>query len=111
MNRDEIAKRVGQAIKNNRTRLGLTLNAYSNLTGAKPSTIGSWERGERLIPIDELIHLADRVGETPTALLAEVFTQFEVDRPAVVRVDFDGNHVTVLGQVIGSSIKSASDPV
>lgn len=107
MDRNEIAEHIGGVIRDTRRRLGMSLNDYSDLIGSKPTTIGSWERGERLIPLDELINLAAKSGATPLELLATAFAVFEDEAVLTfVRVEWRGGGVTVLGQLVKATIDS-----
>ncbi len=50
----EIAKIIGQRIRNNRTKLGLSQENLAELSGCHPTYIGQLERGEKNATIESI---------------------------------------------------------
>jgi len=66
----EIAKIVGQRIRNNRTRLGLNQETLAELSGCHPTYIGQLERGEKNATI-ESIEKISKALDVPLSKLFE----------------------------------------
>jgi len=66
----EIAKIVGQRIRNNRTRLGFNQETLAELSGCHPTYIGQLERGEKNATI-ESIEKISKALDVPLSKLFE----------------------------------------
>ena len=66
----EIAKAVGQRIRNYRTKAGLSQEKLAELSGCHPTYIGQLERGEKNATIESIDKIA-------TALTVPMSTLFE----------------------------------
>lgn len=84
---DTLAKEVGAALRRAREGRGLTLrDVMSASSGAlNPSTLASYERATRTVPIERFYRIAILYGISPVRLLADVVRRVE-GRPAV-RID------------------------
>lgn len=60
---------LGQRIRDERTRLGLSQEDLAHRAGLHRTYVGSVERGERNISVGSLYTLADQLGATPALLL------------------------------------------
>lgn len=54
----DIAKIIGQRIRNNRTKLGLSQETLAELSGCHPTYIGQLERGEKNATIESIEKIA-----------------------------------------------------
>jgi transcriptional regulator with XRE-family HTH domain len=54
-------KMIGAAIRNHRTRSGLTQESLAELVDLNPKYIGEVERGEKIISIEALLRVAKAV--------------------------------------------------
>lgn len=66
----EIAKSVGQRIRNYRTKLGLSQEKLAELSGCHPTYIGQLERGEKNATLESVEKIADAL-EIPLSKLFE----------------------------------------
>jgi transcriptional regulator with XRE-family HTH domain len=84
---DTLAREVGAALRRAREGRGLTLrDVMSASSGAlNPSTLASYERATRTVPIERFYRIAILYGISPVRLLADVVRRVE-GRPAV-RID------------------------
>jgi len=62
-----IGKRLGQA----RQAAGLTMRGLAERLGWPHTTLGNYESGRRSLPVARLYEIADALGHTPAALLAD----------------------------------------
>lgn len=62
---------IGQAIRNERTRKGLSQEDLAFKCGLHRTYIGSVERGERNISIVNLVKIAEALGVTAKDLMGE----------------------------------------
>lgn len=58
---------IGARLRSMRTDAELSLNDVADQSGGyfKASCVGAYERGERVIPVDRLVELAEFYGRTP----------------------------------------------
>jgi len=82
-----LAREVGAALRRARQGRGLSLRDVTrDSSGAlKPSTLASYERAARTVPIERFYRIAILYGISPARLLADVVRRVE-GRPAV-RID------------------------
>lgn len=64
---------LGRAIRERRTKVGLSLAALSDLTNLSPFTVNSYELGRRLPSLETLDVVAVALGTTARDLLAGVY--------------------------------------
>ena len=67
----EIAKIIGQRIRNNRVKLGLNQESLAELSGCHPTYIGQLERGEKNATI-ESIEKISKALDVPLSKLFEM---------------------------------------
>jgi len=58
----EIAKQVGQRIRNYRVQLGLSQEKLAELSGVHPTYIGQVERGEKNATLESIEKIANALG-------------------------------------------------
>lgn len=66
----DIAKSVGQRIRNYRTKLGLSQEKLAELSGCHPTYIGQLERGEKNATLESIEKIAEAL-EIPLSKLFE----------------------------------------
>lgn len=62
---------LGERIREERTKLGLTQEKLAESTGISDSYMGQIERGERSLSLDTLVNLTNRLGVTVNYLLSD----------------------------------------
>jgi transcriptional regulator with XRE-family HTH domain len=84
---DTLAEEVGAALRRARMARGLSLRDATRMSAGeiKASTLASYERAERNVPIERLFRLASLYGISPVRMLADVLRRVE-GRPSV-RID------------------------
>lgn len=80
---ETLAQEVGAALRRARKARGYTLRDVAQLSSGvfKPSSLASYERGERAISVDRFVRLTALLDVSPARLLAEVSRRVE-GRPA-----------------------------
>lgn len=80
------AKEIGRVLRRAREARGLTLRQASNLSGGRfpPTSLASYERGERAISVERFCRLAAVYRIPPERLVAELMRAVEGRPPAVV---------------------------
>lgn len=71
MNTTEIQVSLGRSIRKRRTNLGISQEAFADTVGLHRTYIGSVERGERNISLQNLVRIATALGTTSSTLLEE----------------------------------------
>lgn len=81
---ETLGKELGAALRRARENRKLSLRDTARMSAGafKPSTVASWERAERAVPITTLFRLTSLYGVSPIRLLADVVRRVE-GRPAV----------------------------
>lgn len=69
---DEAKKKVGTNIRSQRTKLGLSQEALADSCGLHRTYIGSVERGERNLSLDNIVKVAHALRIPPGELLEGV---------------------------------------
>ena len=64
----EIAKTVGQRIRNYRTQLGYSQEKLAELSGCHPTYIGQLERGEKNATLESIEKISSALGVTLSRL-------------------------------------------
>ena len=64
----EIAKTVGQRIRNYRTQLGYSQEKIAELSGCHPTYIGQLERGEKNATLESIEKISNALGVTLSKL-------------------------------------------
>ena len=84
---DTLAEELGAALRRAREARGLTLREAARASSGafQPSTLASYERAERSVPIERFFQIAFLYDLSPVRLLADVVRRVE-GRPAV-RID------------------------
>jgi transcriptional regulator with XRE-family HTH domain len=84
---DSVTSEVGAALRRARISRRLTLReaAHAAPEEVKPTTLASYERGERAVSVDRLFRLSLRYGISPARLVADVLRRVEGRPP--VRID------------------------
>jgi len=70
MNTEDIQTSLGRAIRSKRHALGVSQEALADMVGIHRTYIGSVERGERNISLQNLFRIASVLGITVSKLLA-----------------------------------------
>jgi transcriptional regulator with XRE-family HTH domain len=70
-----IQEALGNCIRAKRTALGYSQESFSDKVGIHRTYIGSVERGERNISLQNLVRIADALGVALSALIAEAEAQ------------------------------------
>ena len=73
-NPSTIRKRFALNLRKTREQLGLSQEALADAAGLHRTYVGSVERGERNISIDNIGRLASALGVSPASLLEEAQT-------------------------------------
>lgn len=81
----EIAKIVGQRIRNNRTRLGLSQEKLAELSGCHPTYIGQLERGEKNATVESI----DKISMALDLPLSKLFEKLGGSKSDVKDVALD----------------------
>jgi len=83
-----LAKEIGAVLRMARKARGLALRNVSILSSGifKPSSLASYERGERALSVERFLFLADLYGIPPARLMAQISRQVEGRPPIVVDV-------------------------
>ena len=68
----DIAKAVGQRIRNYRTQKGLSQEKLAELSGCHPTYIGQLERGEKNAPLESIERLTAALGITLSKLFEKL---------------------------------------
>lgn len=68
----EIAKLVGQRIRNYRTRQGLSQEKLAELSGCHPTYIGQIERGEKNATLESIEKIADALNVSLSQLFEKL---------------------------------------
>ncbi|MHB0867738.1 MAG: helix-turn-helix domain-containing protein [Thermoleophilia bacterium] len=71
MKAGSIKKSFGLAIRERRLQMGVSQEAFAEIVGIHRTYIGSVERGERNISLDNIVRIAEALGITPSDLLAD----------------------------------------
>jgi hypothetical protein len=83
-----LAKEIGAVLRLARRARGLTLRDVSFLSSGifKPSSLASYERGERAISLERFLLLADLYSIRPARLMAQISRRVEGRPPIIVDV-------------------------
>ena len=68
----ELRRAFGQRVRARRTAQGLSQEALADLAGIHRTYVGSVERGERNISLDNIHALADALGVSPARLVDDI---------------------------------------
>ena len=84
---EDVPAEVGAALRRARTSRGLTLRdaARAGAGGLKPTTLASYERGERSLSVERFFRIAALYDISPARIVADVHRRIE--RRAPIRVD------------------------
>jgi transcriptional regulator with XRE-family HTH domain len=95
-----LAREIGAVLRLARRARGLTLRNVSSLSSGtfKPSSLASYERGERTLSVERFLLLADLYDIPPARLIAEISRRAEGRPPIVV----DVRTVDAIGGVEGA---------
>lgn len=66
---ETIQKKLGQKIREQRTAIGLSQEELADLSGLHRTYIGSIERGERNVSIQNIVLIARALSISPSTLL------------------------------------------
>jgi len=82
-----LSAQLGAALRQARTSQGLTLRDAARAASGeiKPTTLASYERGERRVSVDRLFRLTALYRVSPVRLIADVLRRIEGREP--IRVD------------------------
>ena len=71
MNPKQMQVRLGRVIRELRSRLGYSQESFADVVGLHRTYIGSVERGERNISLQNLVRIAKALGIPLSTLIAE----------------------------------------
>ncbi len=74
MNPLEMQVTLGQVVRAKRSQLGYSQEAFADRVGLHRTYIGSFERGERNLSLQNLVRIANALDLTLSSLLAEAET-------------------------------------
>jgi transcriptional regulator with XRE-family HTH domain len=85
---ESVTSEVGAALRRARISRGLTLReaAHDAPEELKPTTLASYERGERAVSVDRLFRLSLMYGISPARLIADVLRRVEGRSPVQIDV-------------------------
>lgn len=69
MKNELIAKKLGANVRRYRTSLGLSQEELADQCGLHRTYVGSVERGERNVSLENIVLLARALNESPSSLL------------------------------------------
>ena len=83
-----LAKQIGIVLRVARRARGLTLRSVSIMSSGtfKPSSLASYERGDRTLSVERFVLLADLYGIRPARLMAQISQRVEGRPPIVVGI-------------------------
>ena len=76
----DIAKAVGQRIRNYRTQKGLSQEKLAELSGCHPTYIGQLERGEKNATLESIERIANALGITLSKLFEKLGGQVDEEK-------------------------------
>lgn len=68
---------IGQRLRRVRHELGLSLNAAAEKASIPAVVIGSWERADRRVSVDQLYRLADGYGVPISSFLPDADAEYQ----------------------------------
>ena len=82
----EFSRALGARLRRARTDRELTLRDVAARCGGRmrPSSVGSYERGERALSLGRFVLLTKALGTSPEAVLRDTLTAIDPDRGSVV---------------------------
>lgn len=72
MNKTSHAATVGQTIRKLRESIGVSQEALAAVAGLHRTYVGSVERGERNVSLENIVRLAHALGVRPSTLLGDL---------------------------------------
>jgi transcriptional regulator with XRE-family HTH domain len=111
-----LAREIGAVLRLARRARGLTLRNVSSLSSGtfKPSSLASYERGERTLSVERFLLLADLYDIPSARLIAEISRRAEGRPPIVVDVRtahaIDGVEGAVLAEFVHEVIALRRQP-
>ena len=111
-----LAREIGDVLRLARRARGLTLRNVSSLSSGrfKPSSLASYERGERALSVEKFLLLADFYDIQPARLIAQISRRAEGRPPIVVDVQtahaIDGVEGAVLADFVHEVIALRRQP-
>ena len=114
---ETITTEVGAALRRARTSRGLTLRdaAQAGPEEVKPTTLASYERGERPVSVDRLFRLSFMYRISPARLVADVLRRVEGRPPVRIDVrrirDLGGAEAGILDGFIRNVLMLRDQPV
>ena len=84
-----VSTELGRALRRARLRRGMTLRQLEVASRGryKPSSIASYERGERRISVERLCHLASFLGVDPGRLVSEAVGMASISHQGTIALD------------------------
>ena len=73
----EIAKTVGQRIRNYRTQLGYSQEKLAELSGCHPTYIGQLERGEKNATLESVEKISSALGVTQQEQIYKILIEMD----------------------------------
>jgi len=85
---ESLSEEVGAALRRARASRGLTLREAARAASdeVKPTTLASYERGERTVSVDRLFRLSSLYRISPARLVADVLRRVEGREPVLIDV-------------------------
>jgi transcriptional regulator with XRE-family HTH domain len=105
-----LGKEIGRVLRRARESRGLTLRQASNVSGGRfpPTSLASYERGERAISVERFCRLAAVYRIAPERLLAEVSRLAEGRAAPAVRLSDLERLEAPEAQIVSSFIREVS---
>jgi transcriptional regulator with XRE-family HTH domain len=69
INQDKAQKQLGAVIRNSRSELGYSQEAFASYCGVHRTYMGAVERGERNISLKNIVRIANALKMNPSQLL------------------------------------------
>lgn len=76
----DLAKVIGQRIRNYRTKMGLSQEKLAELSDCHPTYIGQLERGEKNATLESIYKVTEALGVSLSELFANISTENSSER-------------------------------
>jgi transcriptional regulator with XRE-family HTH domain len=114
---ESLSEEMGAALRRARTSKGLTLREAARVSSedVKPTTLASYERGERSVSVERLFRLSFLYRISPARLVADVLRRIEGRKPVLIDVgkvrDLRGAEAGILDGFIRNVLMLRNQPM